>query len=226
MEKVLVIACHPDDETLGCGGTLLRHRAHGDDIYWVILTNIDEQSGWAKGKVKARQNEIDHVADSYGFKKIFKLNFPTTQLDQLPKSELIKALSGALDEVKPSIVYLPNPNDVHSDHQAAFQVAYSSAKTFRQSSIKKILAYECLSETEFAPPLADKLFIPNVFVDITEYFDMKAKIMHLYAGEIAPFPFPRSLENMEALAKFRGATVGVMRAEAFMLLKEIQTNER
>jgi len=219
--KILAISPHPDDETLGCGGTILKHKDIGDKIYWLIITNIDVKNGWGKNTVEKRQKEIETVAEMYDFKKTFKLDYPTAKLDTIPIQEIIKSISKVIFEIKPEIIYLPNRSDVHTDHQITFKAAYSCTKNFRYPFIKKILMYETLSETEFAPALPDNTFVPNVFVDITNYFEKKLEIFKVYKSEVMEEPLPRSLEIIEALAKYSGSRIGKKYAEAFVLLKEI-----
>lgn len=219
--KILVVAPHPDDETLGCGGTILKHKASGDEVYWLIMTNVFQEEGHSEANVRERQLEIEHVAKEYQFEEVFKLDFPTTQLDIIPRNKLVKAISNVISKVEPSIVYLSNRNDVHSDHKVTFDTVISSTKTFRYPFIKRVLMYEVVSETEFAPITSNNLFVPNSFSDITNYIDKKIEIMKIYKGEMAPPPFPRSKENLLALAVFRGSTAGVPYAEGFSLLKEI-----
>ncbi len=219
--KILVISPHPDDETLGCGGTILKHKDMGDKIYWLIITNIVVKNGWDKAIVEKRQKEIESVAEMYDFEKTFKLDYPTAKLDIIPIQEIIESISGVILEIKPEIIYLPNRSDVHTDHQITFKTAYSCTKNFRYPFIKKILMYETLSETEFAPALPENTFIPNVFVDITKYFEKKLEIFKIYKSELMAEPFPRSLEVIEAFDKCRGSRIGKKYAEAFVLLKEI-----
>jgi N-acetylglucosamine malate deacetylase 1 len=221
MKNVLVVSAHPDDETLGCGGTLLKHKENGDNIYWVIITNVDIENGWKQKIVDRRQQEIELVSNLYGFEKTFKLDFPTTQLDHLPMSSLVSAISNVFSSVKPEIIYLPNKTDIHTDHQVTFQAAFSCTKQFRYPYISKILTYECLSETEFAPARSDSVFIPNAFVDITAFHDKKIEIMKVYDSEIMDSPYPRSLEVIESLAKLRGSRIGKKYAEAFCILLDI-----
>jgi LmbE family N-acetylglucosaminyl deacetylase len=221
MKKILAVAVHPDDETLGCGGALLKHKNNGDDIYWLIITSIDVENGWEKDKVESRRREIDSVSKMYGFCVTHSLNFPTTRLDTIPMKDLISEISKIIQKVEPDIIYVPNRSDIHTDHQVAFKAIMSCTKVFRNSFIRKILMYECLSETEFSPSLQTDVFIPNVFVDITGFLEEKIKIMKMYRGEMGTFPFPRSEENIRALAMYRGATAGVEAAEAFVLLKEV-----
>ena len=219
--KILVISPHPDDETLGCGGTILRHKDIGDKIYWLIITNIDIKNGWDKGIIEKRQREIEIVKEMYGFEKTFKLDYPTAKLDITPIQEIVKSISEVILEIEPGIIYLPNHSDVHTDHQITFKAAYSCTKNFRYPFIRKILMYETLSETEFTPSLPENIFIPNVFVDITKYFEKKLEIFKIYKSEVMKEPLPRSLEVIEAFDKCRGSRIGKKYAESFQLIFEI-----
>ena len=219
--NVLVIAVHPDDETLGCGGTLLKHKANDDAVHWLIITSIKEENGFAASVVEARRQEIKAVSSMYGFDGVHDLDFPTTRLDETPFSRLTSRISDVFEQVEPNIVYLPFKSDVHTDHQIAFKAAYSCTKTFRCPSIKKIVMMETLSETEFVPSTKEDGFIPNMFVDITDFIERKIEVMNIYKSETSPHPFPRSERNIRALATFRGATAGCEYAESFMILKEI-----
>ena len=218
--KVLVVAPHPDDETLGCGGTLLKHKKNGNTIYWMIVTNVDTDHGWFDEVVQKRQEEIDQVSQMYGFDKTFKLDFPTTRMDVIPNKELIAKISDVIKEVEPSIVYLPNRRDIHTDHQTIFNAALNCTKNFRYPFIKRILMYETLSETEFSPALEECVFNPNVFTDISEYFDTKVEIFKVFASEVMESPKPRSIETITALARYRGSRIGAKYAESFNLIFE------
>ena len=180
MNKVLVLAVHPDDETLGCAGTILRHKAQGDKIYWLIATEIKEKDGFKKSEVLEREKEIGAVNLAYGFSAVYRLGFSTKRIDELPNVELIERIAGVINKVKPSIVYLPFQNDAHSDHRIFFEAAYSCTKKFRYPFIKKVLIMETISETEFAPSLKETTFIPNYFVDISGFLSKKLEIMKIY----------------------------------------------
>ena len=217
----MVIAPHPDDETLGCGGTLLKHKENHDEIYWLIVTSMKEEDGWKPSEVEKRSSEINEISNAYGFKNTFNLDFPTTKLDIIPFDILVMSISKVVDDVKPHTIYIPNRSDIHSDHRKVFESAISACKSFRMKFIKKILMYECLSETEFAPSLQENAFSPNYFVDISKYLEEKINILKVYKSELKEFPFPRSEINVRALASYRGATADVSAAEAFVLIKEI-----
>lgn len=220
-----IIACiapHPDDETLGCGGTLLKHLAAGDEVHWIIVTGISTAIGFAAERVESRRLEIEAVARAYGFASVHALDFPTMRLDSLPMLDLVGAIGDRVRALGAEVLYVPYRNDVHSDHAAVFDAAVACAKTFRYPSVRTVLAYETLSETEFGLKPEDGGFRPNVFVDIAGYLEQKIDIMGLYAGEMAPFPFPRSDVTLRAQAQLRGSQAGTTAAEAFMLLKEIR----
>jgi LmbE family N-acetylglucosaminyl deacetylase len=215
--KVLIIAVHPDDETLGCGGTLLKHKANNDEIHWLICTDIDKNHLY----YEIRKKEIELVSKIYDFNSVYNLKLKTMQVDQYSMSKLIDKISKVINKIKPNIIYLPFKGDVHSDHRKIFEASYSCTKSFRYPFIKKIYMIETLSETEFALSTKEDSFIPNVFIDISRFIDKKIEIMRVFKSEISKHPFPRSIQNIKALATFRGATAGVKYAESFMLLKEI-----
>lgn len=215
--KVLVVAVHPDDETLGCGGTLLKHKENGDEIHWLICTTIDKSHSY----YDKREKEMSEVRNAYNFDSVHNLRLKTMQVDEYSLSELIGKISKVINEVQPNIIYLPFKGDVHSDHRAIFEASYSCTKSFRYPSIKKIYMIETLSETEFAPSTKEDSFIPNVFVDISKFMDKKIKNMNIFESEISKHPFPRSERNLRALGTLRGAIAGCEYAESFVLLKEI-----
>lgn len=221
MKNVIVISAHPDDETLGVGGTILKHITNGDNVFWLIVTNVFESQGFSKERVESRQKEISEVEKLLGFSKTFLLDYPTMTLSSSSLIKMVPEISSVFSEVQPEIVYCLNRSDAHSDHRVIFDAVMACTKSFRYPYIKQILMYECISETEFAPVLAEKAFLPNYFVDITDFLETKLDIMKIFESELGEHPFPRSLDNIKALAHFRGASVGVKYAEAFQLLKFI-----
>jgi len=217
--KTLVVAPHPDDETLGCGGTLLRHKADGAELGWLIVTGMSEEAGWPAETVRQREAEIDKVGELFGFDQVFNLCLPSTKLDRLPMSDLIDKFSAVFREFQPIEVLVPCRSDAHTDHRIVFDAAIACTKWFRYPSVKKVLAYETISETDFALN-QDNAFRPNYFFDISEYLERKLEIMAVYKSELGDFPFPRSNEAIRALAALRGSAAGFKAAEAFQLLRE------
>lgn len=218
MREVLVVSVHPDDETLGCAGTLLKHKENGDKIHWLICTEVKEDNVFQE----KRNEEIKKVRELYDFDSCHNLKFPTRRIDEICFSDLIESVSNIINKVRPEIVYLPFKGDVHTDHRKIFEAAYSCTKSFRYSFVNEVYMMEVLSETEFAPATKDDAFIPNTFVDISKYMDKKIQIMNVFESEVSEHPFPRSERNIRALGTFRGATAGCEYAESFMLLKAIR----
>lgn len=218
----LFIAPHPDDETLGCGGTILKLKGMKLSIHWLIVTTIEDVPAFSQERVAVRAKEIELVKEAYGFDSVHQCSLPSASLDILGKGKLVEAIGAAFREIKPDRVYVPYRNDVHSDHAAVFDAAVSAAKIFRSPFIKAIYAYETLSETEFGMRPDDPGFRPNLYEDISGYIDQKIHIMSLYEGEMGEFPFPRSEKCIRALATLRGSQSSCESAEAFMILKEIR----
>lgn len=220
--RVLVIAPHPDDETLGCGGTLLKHRAAGDSVSWLIVTRGHEPH-WSAEALGSKEREIERVAAAYEFDQVFRFDYPTTRMDTLPQADIIASVSRVIAEAQPHSVYLNHAGDVHSDHRVVFYSAISAIKPFNSSrhGIKRILSYETLSSTDAAAPDQTRSFLPTVFCDITSFIERKLEIMSLYSTEIQSYPLPRALESIRALARLRGSTIGVEYAESFMLIREV-----
>ncbi|MCD4731539.1 MAG: N-acetylglucosaminylphosphatidylinositol deacetylase, partial [Bacteroidales bacterium] len=151
-----------------------------------------------------------------------QLDFLTTEMDQYSISEIISSISNVIKELKPEILYFHHFADIHSDHKIAFEAIYACTKNFRYPFIKRILLFETLSETEFAPAIRNNAFVPNVFNDITPFMDKKLEIMKLFTTEQMEEPYPRSISSIKALGRYRGSTIGVEYAEAFVLIKEIR----
>ena len=217
MNKILTVAVHPDDETLGCGGTLLKHKSMGDEIHWLICTSLNKKHSY----YNTREKEIKKVSKLYDFDSVNRLPLETTKVDQHSTNEIIDRISKIINKIRPNIIYLPFKEDVHTDHQKIFKASYSCTKSFRYPFIKKIYMMETLSETDFAPSIKKDYFVPNTFVNISRHINKKIQIMRVYKSELHNHPFPRSVKNIKALATFRGGASGCKYAESFFLLKEI-----
>lgn len=220
-KKILVISVHPDDETIGCGGTLFKHKEYGDELNWLIITMPKEEYGYSKNQVEAEEQQMKKVAEKYDFKKVFSLGFKPAGINYDIFSDLISAISDVMNELMPEVVYMINRSDIHTDHQIAARAILSCTKSFRYPFIKKVLMYECLSETEIAPQFQENMFIPNVFCDITKYIDDKIDTLNIFQTELQKVPLPRNEESVRALARYRGCSACVKYAEAFMLVRDI-----
>jgi LmbE family N-acetylglucosaminyl deacetylase len=219
-KRILVIAPHPDDETLGCGGSLLKHRASGDKISWVIVTKAYEPD-WSASVIESREKQIEQVSKAYGFEHRHRLTFPAAKLDTVPLNDLIHAFADVISEVKPNWIYTVHSGDIHSDHRVVFEATISAVKPFGSHGVQRLLSYETISSTDATPSASLRAFSPNVFSDISQYMDRKLEIMAIYEGEVHPYPMPRAVESIRSLGRFRGSTVAVEYAEAFMMLREV-----
>ena len=216
VSNILVVAVHPDDETLGCGGTLLKNKSYGSKIHWLICTATQNHKFES-----IRLKEIEKVADVYKFDSVHHLKLNAMHVDEYATADIVSKISNTVNLVKPDTIYLPFKLDPHSDHRKIFDAAYSCTKVFRYPFLKKIYMMEVLSETEFSSAVGGEGFVPNVFVDVSEFMDKKIEIMKFYSSEIGEHPFPRSEVSIKALATLRGSTAGCGYAESFMLVKEI-----
>lgn len=216
--KILAIAPHPDDEVLGCGGTLLKYSKEGDEIYLCVATKAYAPD-WPEEFLKNRPKEIEKAGRILNIKKTYFLDFHTVKLDTVPQKELIGRLSDCINEIKPDMLYIPHRGDLHKDHRLIFEACLVAARPLNHR-IKSILSYETLSETGWGQAIEP--FVPNVYVDVSEFFGKKIEAMKAYGSELRQFPHPRSLEAIEALAKKRGSEAGAMFAEAFVLIREIR----
>ena len=220
-ETILVIAAHPDDETLGCGGTLLRHLEAGDQTHWLIVTKMSRERGFSQKKIKDREQQINQVAKIYGFESVTGLGVDAGYVDAMPMAELVRKIGIVIDQIRPTVVYMPYLFDAHSDHKFVFQSAFAATKSFRYPFIKRVLMMETQSETDFAVALNAQAFSPNYFVNISTQLRKKIRIAKIYQEEFGEHPFPRSTRNIEALATVRGAMAGYEYAEAFQILREV-----
>jgi LmbE family N-acetylglucosaminyl deacetylase len=221
MKKVLVVAPHPDDETLGCGGTILRYISEGDLVFWLIATTIKDSGSTGERRKERRNLQVSKVNKAYGFDKKYELKLEATQLDTLPKSFIINKISKVISKIEPEIIYVPYRLDAHSDHEVIYDCTIACTKSFRYPFIKRVMIYQTLSETEFGLRPEDPGFKPNSFVDISSFLKKKIEILKIYDTEINSHPFPRSVSAVKAQATLWGSYVNCKYAEAFITLKEI-----
>lgn len=220
--NVLSISVHPDDETLGCGGALLRHLADGDCIHWGLVTAAAESDYDAK-QIDRQRRQVEAVNAAYPFHGLHWMKLPTTRLESMPLNQVVDALRGVMEAVRPDIVYIPHRGDVHSDHRVVHDAAMAVTKAFymRTYGVRKVLACEVLSETDAAYPAPATAFMPNVLLDVSSVLERKLEIFNLFESEIHSGFLPRNAAALRALARVRGAAIGVEYAEAFMLMREV-----
>ncbi|MBN1342017.1 MAG: PIG-L family deacetylase [Phycisphaerae bacterium] len=220
MSRILICSAHPDDETLGCGGTILLHRQAGDEVVWLIATQAWPPR-WDAETVSHKEAEIAAVAGFYQFAEVVRLRLPASRLDELAFGDVLRPVSQTVADVRPDEVYTVHGGDVHGDHQVLAEAVWRSLKPFRDGKgVRRVLSYETLTSTDQAPPSASA-FKPTVYRDITSVIDRKIEAMQLYKSELLAAPAGRNAESIRALARVRGAAAGLECAEAFMLLRQI-----
>ncbi|UZW54546.1 PIG-L family deacetylase [Sphingobium sp. JS3065] len=218
--RVAVVAPHPDDEILGCGGTMARAAAAGAEVHVIVVTR-GQPPLFDEALVERIRAETLRAHDMIGVTGTQFLDFPAAGLDQIPRSELNHALSSALSRIEPDLLLIPFIGDIHLDHQIVFNAALVHARPRSGSSPSCVLAYETLSETNWLAPGVTPAFIPNIFVDIGATLDRKIAAFGMFQTQVKPSPDERSLEAIRALAVLRGATAHRQAAEAFVLIRQI-----
>lgn len=222
MKKILVIAPHPDDEVLGCGGTIVKHNKNRDEVYLCIVTKAYTPD-WSEEFLKNRPKEIKKANKILNIKKAYFLDFPTAKLDTITQKDLNDSISRIVKEIGAEIIYIPYEGDLSKEHRLVFEAALVASRPYTNKSVKKVLCYETLSETDWGKDFTKKIFSPNVYVDISDVLKYKIKAMQAYKSELKKSPHPRSLEIIKVLARKRGSEAGLKFAEAFMLIREISS---
>ena len=218
--NIVIISPHPDDETLGAGGAILKWMDEGHKVFWINVTSMKNPQKFSADSVQKRRIQIQKIEEFYSCEKAYHLDFPSTELEMIESSEAIDMFAKIFGEIKPEMVVLPDFNDAHSDHKRVFDWCLACTKVFRFPYVKKIMTMEIVSETDFGRP--ESPFLPNYFVNITNYIDKKIEAMKIYDTEISDAPFPRSEEHITSLATVRGVAAGVRFAESFRLIKWIE----
>lgn len=225
MTNILVLAPHADDEILGCGGTMSKHIRQGDDVYVAVMTNASEGAPelFSSEFIEDLREECREAHRQIGVKQTFFKDLPAPQLEQYPQYKIANLVTQLIKKVHPTHLYIPHKGDLHLDHGAIYNAALVAARPLPGQVVKHIFAYETLSETEWGHPTPEMTFVPNKFVDISGA-DLESKLlaMNCFASQLRDFPNPRSIEGIKALSAFRGTTIGVEAAEAFMVIRTIE----
>ena len=223
--RILVFAPHPDDEIIGCGGTMARYIAEGNDVFVCVVTSpkppvYNDQLAVKNGWPHLIFPEIKASHEKIGVKDTIFLQFPCVLLEKEPRNEVNKKIYQVIQDIKPEIVFIPHFGDMQKDHAIVSEAVMVGVRPKYAHVPQYVYSYECLSETEWNIPHAANAFIPDTFIDISAYLPQKIEAMSCYKSQLGQFPDPRSCEAMEALAKLRGSTAGFMAAEAFSLIRE------
>jgi len=218
--RALVVAPHPDDEILGAGGVMARLIAEGSELYVVIVTKGTEPMFSREGTIQCRK-DARAAHELLGVRETEFLDLPAALLDTVPHSELNSAIEGAIARIRPDVLFVPFPGDIHLDHRLVFESVMVACRPNGQAVPRSIYAYETLSETNWNAPGLYSNFAPNVFVDVSDFLERKLEALRLYQDELRSFPNERSEEAVMALARHRGATVFCAAAEAFVLIRSI-----
>ena len=227
MKKVFVIAAHPDEEILGVGGCVARHVAAGDEVYAMILgegqtSRWDHREDAAAAVVEELHKDTMNAAKEVGYKDVFFENFPDNRFDQVDLLDIVKSIEKKIKELQPEIIYTHFQGDLNVDHQMTARAVLTATRPIGQYPVQEIYAFETLSSTEWNFDTTEQTgFVPNVFVDITDFYAQKEAAMKHYSSELCEFPHPRSLEGMDVLSRTRGMAAGMMRAEAYKLVRKM-----
>ena len=219
MSTILAVVAHPDDEILGCGGTLAWHADRGDNVRILIVSDGVSSRGTDKAQLERRRKAAEAAAAEIGASSPILLDFPDNRLDQQPLLNVVQAIEHVVLEIQPEIIYTHHAGDLNIDHEIVHRAVTTACRPLPGSSLLLIAAFEVLSSTEWTTPSAAKVFVPRLFVDISATMDRKLAALRSYQEEMRAFPHPRSSQTVRALAAYRGATAGFEAAEAFDIVR-------
>ena len=225
--SILVVAAHPDDEVLGCGGSIARHADAVDHVQVLIVAEgaTSRQQQRDRGQVDTELSDLARAAQKageiLGATGVELLDLPDNRLDSIDRLDLVKLIEARIERYQPQIVYTHHAGDVNIDHRRLHEAVVTACRPTPGHSVKRLLSFEVASSTEWQPPGSAPAFQPNWFVDISDQWERKRLALEAYASEMRPWPHARSIQALEHLARWRGAQVGVQAAEAFCLLRQL-----
>ncbi len=219
--SVLIVAAHPDDEVLGCGGTIARHVQKGDAVSVLILADgvgaRSPQESKLKEILSERRQSAEKACEILGVTNLDLLGYPDNAMDTVPLLHIVKDIEKAIERHRPNIVYTHHSSDVNIDHRIAHDAILAACRPQQENPVRQIMFFETPSSTEWRTPQSTPIFSANWFVDVSDTLKIKIEALKAYSRELRDFPHPRSLEAIEHLARWRGATAGLKAAEAFEL---------
>lgn len=223
--SILVVAAHPDDEVLGCGGTIARIAAQGGKVNVMFLgdgvTSRGEDAATARAAIGRREQAARSAMAILGGNAPRFGNLPDNGLDQVPLIEICKRIESVVNELKPAVVFTHHGGDLNIDHQLVHRAVVTACRPMPQSSVRAVLCFETLSSTEWSSAAIGELFRPTLHINIADFLATKLRALDCYAEELRDFPHARSSENVANVARVRGASVGFDAAEAFVVVREI-----
>ncbi len=221
--KILIIAAHPDDEVLGCGGTVTKFIKEGHKAYCLFLGKGKTSRGKKTFKKEQKNliEEAEKAAKILGINQIFFENFPDQKYDSISFLEIVKAIERIKKKIKPSIIFTHHSGDLNLDHQITFKAVLTACRPTKEETVKEIYSFEVPSSTEWGIPKRRNYFIPNIFFDISNTFNKKIEALKFYQSEIRDYPHPRSIKGVEIIARRWGTVVGKELVEAFELIRKI-----
>lgn len=224
-QSILILAAHPDDEVLGCGGTIVKLADQGAIVHAAFLADgVFSRAGDTavqQGELHVRRAAAKKACDILGIKSVSFGDFPDNRMDTVALLDITKALEKLIAEHQPEVVFTHHAGDVNIDHRRMHEAVVTACRPQRGHPVKTLLCFEVPSSTEWQLPGSAPEFAPNWFVDISDTLERKLAALDAYAAELRAWPHPRSRQGVEHLAHWRGATVGVDAAEAFMLGRQL-----
>ena len=221
-ERVLIIAAHPDDDVLGCGGVMARHSDRDDVVDVLFVADGVSSREHGKSGLDRRRAAARKAADIVGARPPRFLDMADNRLDEVALLDIVQAIERVVSELDPSIVYTHHGGDLNIDHRIVHQAAVTALRPLPARRYRGLYAFEALSSTEWATPSIGSEFRPDRFVDIEASMKRKLAALEAYAEEMRPFPHARSYEAVKALAILRGTQAGLAAAEAFVTLRSIE----
>jgi len=220
-KTVLVVAAHSDDEALGCAGTIAKHVAAGDAVHVIYMADGVSSRDVSGAEVNQRWTLAQQACEILGVFSTKSFNFPDNKMDSIPLLDIVQAIEAEIKKTHPEIIYTHHIGDLNVDHQITHKALLVACRPQPGSSVKEVYSFEVLSSTEWQTPGVN-VFCPNVYVDITEFIEIKKKVLSVYSEEMRQPPHTRSIENALRLCELRGSAVGIKSAEAFMCIREIK----